>query len=194
MIVYEHNSWKSRGARLWKRAFDIFGPHLTLRRLFNLALVRAQYARRRPHVAGRPFMMYMEVSSICNLRCPGCLAHDPTYHARLMPFDEFRPILDRFAPNLVDLELYGWGEPFLNRDVFRMIRYAKRRNLFVRTSSNFNRFRPGDHERIVRSGLDQINASIDGTTQEVYSRYRVGASLDVAVGASPPSKQALAST
>lgn len=181
MVIYEHGSLKSRLARYYKRVFEIVLPNLNARRAWNLFKLSRDRARLRPHVTGRPHTIYLEVSSICNLRCPGCLSYDKTYHAHMLPLDEFRKILDHYAPWMVDLELYGWGEPFLNRDIFEMIRYAKGKRLFVRTSSNFNAFKEGDHEKIVQSGLNQINASLDGTTQEVYGQYRVGASLDKAL-------------
>jgi len=181
MVIYEHGSWRSRWSRLWKRLFHIIGPNLSVRRTVNILTMAADRAFLRPQVRGRPFTMYLEISSVCNLRCPGCLSHDKSYHARLMPLEEFWQILDHYAPYLVDLELYGWGEPFLNKQIFDMIRYAKRCCLFVRTSSNFNCFEPGDHERIVRSGLDQINASIDGVSPDTYEQYRIGGSLEVAL-------------
>lgn len=181
MVIYEHGSRSAAFARLVKRLCVIFGPHLTPTRLFNLLRMEFAKARRHTTVPGRPYVLFTEVSSICNLRCPGCLSHTGEYHAELMELDDFKRILDHYARWLIDLELYGWGEPFLNRNIFEMIAYAKAKNLFVRTSSNFNKLQPGDHERIVESGLDQINASLDGVTQETYEQYRVGASLEVAL-------------
>ena len=40
---------------------------------------------------------------------------------------------------------------------------------------------PGDASRIVDSGLDQLNASIDGATQATYALYRRGGSLATAL-------------
>ena len=40
---------------------------------------------------------------------------------------------------------------------------------------------PGDAERLVDSGLDQLNASLDGATQETYAAYRRGGSLVTAL-------------
>lgn len=91
-------------------------------------------------------------------------------------------MVDKYKDYLYDIELYSWGEPFLNKDIFDMIRYAKAKNIFVRTSSNFNTVKDKDIEEIVTSGLDQINISIDGTTEESYQIYRKGGRLSVVMG------------
>lgn len=183
MIIYQQRSLRSRLARIHKRLLHIVWPRLTARRAWNLAVCEAQKRLRSPRVAGRPYVLFMEICSLCQLDCPGCLSAQPGRHRRMMPLPEFQRLLDRFAPWLLDLELYGWGEPFLNRDIFGMIRHAKTRNLFVRTSTNGNAFQPGDAARLVESGLDQLNVSLDGATQETYAAYRVGARLDVALEA-----------
>jgi molybdenum cofactor biosynthesis enzyme MoaA len=181
MIVYEHGSWRSRLARWHKRLFSILGPHLTPRRAWNLAACELGRRLRLSRMPGRPYQLYVEVSSTCQLRCPGCLANAPGWERTLMDLATFRTVLDRFAPWLVNVELYGWGEPFLNRDLFAMIKAAKAKNLFTRTSTNCNVLEPGDAGRLVDSGLDQLNVSLDGATQATYGAYRRGGSLAVAL-------------
>jgi len=181
MIIYEHGSWRSRLARWHKRLFSILGPHLTPRRVWNLAACEFGRRLRLSRLPARPYQLYVEVSSICQLRCPGCLANAPGWERKLMDLSTFRTALDRFAPWLINVELYGWGEPFLNRDLFGMIKACKAKNLFTRTSTNCNAMQPGDAERLVDSGLDQLNASLDGATQETYAAYRRGGSLVTAL-------------
>jgi MoaA/NifB/PqqE/SkfB family radical SAM enzyme len=133
-------------------------------------------------VKGHPYVLYIEPASVCNLRCPGCLAYDDSYHKGLLTLESFKTVVDKYKDYLYDIELYSWGEPFLNKDIFDMIRYAKARNIFVRTSSNFNIVRDKDIEEIVTSGIDQINISIDGITEESYQIYRKGGRLSVVMG------------
>ncbi|NDY58660.1 radical SAM protein [Desulfovibrio sulfodismutans] len=183
MIVYEHGRWRSRLGRWRKRLFSILLPHLTPRRAVNLAACEMARMLRLSHVPARPCQLYVEVSSSCQLRCPGCLAYAPGWERRLMDMETFQAALDAFAPWLVNVELYGWGEPFLNRDIFRMIKVCKTKKLFTRTSTNGNAMQRGDAKRLVDSGLDQLNVSLDGATQETYARYRRGGSLATALAA-----------
>ncbi len=188
MIIYEQGSRAASFARLRKRLGHIAGPRLLdaahgPRRARNLWACERGKKRRTPRHHAKPYTLYMEVSSICQLQCPGCLSAEEGRHATLLPLDHFRALMARFAPWLIDLELYGWGEPFLNRAIFDMITDAKTRNLFVRTSTNCNAFKDDDPARIVDAGLDQLNCSLDGATQETYAAYRVGADLDRALTA-----------
>ena len=77
------------------------------------------------------------------------------------------------------LSLYSWGEPFLNPQIDRFIAYAHQKRIATIVSSNLNKpLTPEMAERLVRSGLDVLIVSLDGTTQDVYEVYRVNGHLD----------------
>ena len=70
-----------------------------------------------------------------------------------MSFNNFKWIVDSY--NFREVALHGWGEPLLNREIFRMIEYAKKRG--VRTSLTTNGTLVGDNiDNILNSGLDDI--------------------------------------
>jgi radical SAM protein with 4Fe4S-binding SPASM domain len=62
-----------------------------------------------------------------------------------------------------------------------MIRYISSKNIGVIMSSNLVRLSEGDIRELVDSGLEYLTVSLDGTTQEVYSQYRVRGNLDAAL-------------
>lgn len=116
------------------------------------------------------------VSNLCQLKCPLC----PTgidllnYPPQIMPLETFKAILDKL-PFISVAEIYRSGEPFLNQELPAMIRYARNRGITVVISSHFSFTRPDAFfEEIVLSGLDKLYISLDGTSQESYSHYRVG--------------------
>jgi len=37
----------------------------------------------------------------------------------------FKKVMDECGPYLWELDLFNWGEPFLNRQLFEMVRYSK---------------------------------------------------------------------
>jgi len=82
-------------------------------------------------------------------------------------------ILDRF-PYTVQVVLSNWGEPFLNKDIFRIIRAAKERDIRVQIESNFTLFDEAKSRALVESGLDVLVVALDGCSQETYEKYRVG--------------------
>ena len=60
-----------------------------------------------------------------------------------------------------------------------MIEYAKKKYyVYTRISTNLNILSEENAEKLVTSGLDYLTLSIDGASQETYSRYRVGGDFD----------------
>jgi len=130
---------------------------------------------RNERVLGHPFQLTLEPGNVCNLRCPLCPT--TTREARLpkgfLRFEDARRILERF-PYTVQLVLSNWGEPFLNKDIFRIVRLARERDIRVQIESNFTLFDEEKSRALVASGLDVLVVALDGASQETYERYRVG--------------------
>jgi len=121
-----------------------------------------------------PRTVRIEPTNICNLKCPLCInSKIPEKEKKHLRFDEFKFVLERLDCGRPDIILTNWGEPFLNPDIFKIIRYAKTRGHFVYVSTHLN-IREEMIDEIVRSGLDMICLSIDGLSHETYSRYRIG--------------------
>ena len=96
-----------------------------------------------------------------------------------MHFDTFKRTVDQIRDYCIWLSLYSWGEPFLNKEIDKYVAYAHDADIATIISSNLNKpLTPGMAERLIRSGLDVLIISLDGTTQEVYEVYRVGGYLD----------------
>lgn len=149
---------------------------LFLRKLSNYALLNAERMLGRQRVFGRPYYVVLDPTSACQLECPFC-GREPRPNTR-MSFAEFKRILDRIGSTCVNLELYNWGEPFLNTDILEMIRYATRRyRIHTRISSNLNVKNDALYRDLVSSGLNSLTCSIDGASQETYERYRVKGSF-----------------
>ncbi len=113
----------------------------------------------------------------CNLNCITCSEVTRGRTKKDMSFSEFKSILDQF-PYAIKLALQGVGEPLLNRDLFRMIRLAKERKIYVYFNSNGTLLDEENSNWLIQSGLDLINFSIDGGTKEVYEKIRRGASFE----------------
>lgn len=90
-----------------------------------------------------------------------------------MNFETFQKIIDELAPWLYKIRLYNWGEPFLHKDLYRMIVYAAENNIGTEISSTLNIFEGADAEKLVESGLELLVVSMDGADPATYARYRV---------------------
>jgi MoaA/NifB/PqqE/SkfB family radical SAM enzyme len=87
--------------------------------------------------------------------------------------------MDELGPYLFYLDLFNWGEPFINKDLIPMIEYLRPFSMFTSVSTNFDlRMTEGFAERIISSGLSRLIISADGASQESYEKYRVGGTFE----------------
>lgn len=89
----------------------------------------------------------------------------------------FHRVIDELANSLSYLTFYFQGEPFLHPNFLEMVKYASAKGIYTATSTNAHFLNEEQAYHTVKSGLDRIIISIDGTTQETYQSYRVGGQL-----------------
>jgi len=141
----------------------------------------ASWMLRRPIVWGQPFMLMIEPTNFCNLKCPLCPSGNGEMTRRRgnMELDDFKQLIDEVGDNLVLLMMWNQGEPFINKCFVEMVRYAHSKNIPTLTSTNGHYIRDlGQAKSVVESGLDEIIVSLDGVDQETYAKYRVGGQIE----------------
>ena len=125
----------------------------------------------------------VEPTTSCNLRCPECPSglRSFTRPTGMLDPDRLSGLLlgpEGLAKELVYLNLYFQGEPYLHPGMDDLVQVGKQAGLYVSTSTNAH-FIDGDRARsLVDSGIDRLIISIDGADQYAYSSYRVGGKLD----------------
>jgi radical SAM protein with 4Fe4S-binding SPASM domain len=142
------------------------------------------HALRTPIVWGRPISVMIEPVSRCNYQCPLCPigARELKRELGAMTLENFVRILNNLGPQVRTLALWNQGEPTINDKLPEMIRLAHDRGIYTMISTNASLLhRRNLIERLIQSGLEEINFSIDGLTQETYQVYRVGGRLDVVI-------------
>lgn len=122
-----------------------------------------------------PSFFLVETALACDLKCPECAIGSGmiTRDKGFMPFERFRIIADKIRPYAKCLYAFNWGEPLLNSDIFRIVRYA---SSFVPTciSTNGMSLTYEKAEELITSGVTEVIVSIDGVSQGTYEQYRVG--------------------
>lgn len=129
---------------------------------------------------GLPIKIGFEPTTSCNLRCPECPSglRSFTRPTGMLSIDLFHQVIDQLQAELIYLLLYFQGEPYLNKDFFRMAAYAHDKGIYSATSTNGHYLSPENAKKTVDSGLSEVIISIDGTTPETYSAYRIGGNLE----------------
>lgn len=125
-----------------------------------------------------PRVVRLELSSRCNLRCIHC----PTGIKKGSPrgdmsFEIFNRIIDELKKySGVDVAVpYHGGEPFLNKNIFEMIRTLKSIGIhFIKIDTNGMLISDKVISEIIESGIDLIYFSLDGRSPAENNRIRRG--------------------
>ncbi|QPJ65197.1 MAG: radical SAM protein [Candidatus Nitrohelix vancouverensis] len=158
---------------------------IDLRRRFNRLKIKLSYRLGISRLSSMPKMLNLDPTNHCNLKCPLCPTGlgDESVDRGTMKLEEYKKVVDKLGKWLQSVNLYSWGEPFLNKSVVDMVSYTANENkIRTITSSHFNNISDEQIEKLSVSGLDKIIVSVDGATQEVYEKYRVGGQIDAVFG------------
>ncbi len=124
-----------------------------------------------------PLRLDFENVSRCNFHCVMCTVSDWPHgrRARDLSLEEFKRILDD-QPGLLEIKVQGIGEPVMQGDpYFEMISHARARRIWVRTTTNASLLHLRDNARkLVDSGANEIQISVDGADRETFEAIRRG--------------------
>jgi MoaA/NifB/PqqE/SkfB family radical SAM enzyme len=166
-----------------KEFLRFFLKTITAKRLLNALLVYIGFYFSRFFKSakpwGMPISLSIEPTTACNLGCPECPSGLKQFSRDTgnLKADNFNRWLDQLSPTLSYLNFYFQGEPFIHNDILDFISKASQKGIYTSTSTNAHFITEKRAQEIVKSGLDRILISIDGTTQEVYEQYRVHGTL-----------------
>ena len=129
-----------------------------------------------------PFVIFVDPSDACNFKCRFCptsdrdLMHSVGRPWKQLSFDLFKKIADDISlfPHKVEvLRLYKDGEPLLNKRLVDMIKYAKEVGASNRidTTTNAALLTKERGKAIAEAGLDRINISIYGVSNDHYTNF-----------------------
>lgn len=133
-----------------------------------------------------PFIIYIEPSGVCNLRCKFCpqAVEDKTIKKSVMSFDTWVKAIDdiaTFPRRLKVLRVCGNGETLVNRDIVPMLIYAKSIDITERIELVTNGTLLTDHlatelpryaDRIVVSVYDLDNQRLLENVRKLYEHRR----------------------
>jgi radical SAM protein with 4Fe4S-binding SPASM domain len=126
-----------------------------------------------------PIHLDIESTSICNLDCPMCPYPEMQIKKGNMNFELFQKIIDQCDGKVFDVLLHMYGEPLINKDIFKMIRYAKDRGVRITSlSTNLTLLTKEKSGKLIEAGLDKITLSFDGTDKETFEQVRKGANFE----------------
>lgn len=117
----------------------------------------------------------IELTNVCDLECGFCETLVMKRPKGMMSLKTFKQVVDQCAKMGVrSAKLNLWGESLLNKNLGKMIQYAKENSdLTLQFNANANRLSAKLARQLVTYGLDRMTISVDGITKETYEKLRV---------------------
>ncbi|MBP7654711.1 radical SAM protein [Candidatus Dependentiae bacterium] len=130
-----------------------------------------------------PLFLDIEVTSVCNLKCPFCAT---TFRGNIiekgfMKIELLKKIIDEGS----EKGLYGCkfnirGEPLLHKEIDKFVEYSKKKGLIdVYFNTNAQLLTYDMSLKLIDAGLDRISISIESYKKEIYEKYRFPGKFDV---------------
>ncbi len=130
-------------------------------------------------------MLKIEPTPFCQLHCPHCHHSNPNLNKKFtlkdnLTLNKLKQIIEPLKKKLIWVSLSHRGEPFLNSEILDCIEYLHENRISVSFPTNFSiKLNDEKIERLVKSGLDKLFVSLDGATEETYSKYRIGGNFNL---------------
>ena len=128
-------------------------------------------------IRNKPVIAQIEPTSMCNLKCEMCIRDKIGVPIGSMNFENFKKIL-RKLDCLFKISLSGQGEPLLNKNLFRMIKYANQKGILVNTSTNATLLNEEAIQKICEVDIGEITISMESPEAKNYEKIRKGAKFE----------------
>lgn len=134
-----------------------------------------QYQISRPEAA-------IDIAGMCNVECTSCPRGNmkSLLPEGCMSFRTYTKVLNKLLidiPHLINIELYTWGEPFLNPEIAQIIEFTKS-HLPCTVSTNL--LLTDSIEPVLKANPSQLNVTVNGYKEQYESNMK-GASWELLV-------------
>lgn len=131
---------------------------------------------RKQEIRDYPLLIDLELSSLCNLKCPMCYTNTESFKKKVkkgfMDFALFKKIIDEVAGKVYAIRLSLRGEATLHKEICEFTQYAKEKGIKeISTLTHGGNLSLDFFQQFSKAGIDWITISVDGTDQE-YNKIR----------------------
>lgn len=157
------------------RNLSSIADYLTYKKVINYLKYLNDFRKRQIVTSSFPPMITFQASAYCNSNCRLCPVglgiKGP--EKGFLKFDVFSKVINEASEYLTTILFADWGEPFLNLNIFNMIKYAEAKRIITRASSNLLWFKSEDDlKELLDCGLSFLTISLHGVSRETYDAYQ----------------------
>ena len=143
----------------------------------NWIQLREALENKRPNFSAYPVRATLQTTELCNLQCPMCQISRPGRKLHKMTKVTLENVARELFPYLVEVHPTNIGEPLLDENFDLLCSLLRKYGVLLDLTTNGTLLTPQKIQTILPILLD-VKVSVDGVTQEVFERYRKGASFD----------------
>lgn len=157
-----------------RKYLSFLGAIFVKKRLLNVVFNLILFMFKKETLKTRPSVMMIEPTNRCNFSCSLCVLGSGLDKRPFMDlsFGRYKNIIDGFSDYIIWVMLYIQGEPLLNRDIFKMIRYSKKKKIYISLSTNGYFLNQENIKQVLDSGLDHMTISLDAAREDTYKKYK----------------------
>ena len=129
-----------------------------------------------------PIIAHLAITNVCNMNCQYCSVKN--IHSKIrngLSTEEYKKIIDK----LVDIGTFQigitGGEPTTRNDLVELVKYIADKNVACNLTTNGFNVPEELIIRLKKSGLTQVQISLDSYKKEVHEKYRTKGSFDKAM-------------
>ncbi len=122
------------------------------------------------HAFAGPEHVVIDLTNRCNNNCVGCWTKSPllgdnkpeqSWHKQQLDTNLVLQLIDELATlGTAIIRFTGGGEPFLHKDILKLIEAVKRSDMFCAVTTSLNMIDSCGIDRIIDSGLDELSVSL----------------------------------
>lgn len=130
-----------------------------------------------------PNTLRIETTNACNAKCVICPHQKMQRPVSYMDDALYNRIIDECSEyNCSSVHLHNFGEPLLDKQLSKRVRYAKKKGLKrVIIFSNGSLLTAYKANELIDAGLDEIKISFDGATKQEFEQIRLPLKFDTIV-------------
>lgn len=143
----------------------------------NLLLLRISRFLKLKHCYGQPAHAQIETTTYCNAKCIMCsrtfkkesLDGKPKH----MTLEVFKKVI-RKLPHCTKVLLHGFGEPLLNPEIGKIIKFCKKNGISSNFATNASLLTRSIGKELIAKGLDSISISMENADPKKFEKTRAG--------------------
>jgi|TARA_B100001964_G_scaffold197281_1_gene222248 pyrroloquinoline quinone biosynthesis protein E len=124
--------------------------------------------------------MDIEPTTGCNFRCTMCQVSEENFIAKNLDFEIFKKVVDE-NKQLLKIKLQGIGEPFVNKNFFKMVDFASSKGICSEMTTNGSLLTEKNINYLIKSKLSRVTVSIDGATPATFEKIRINSNFQKVV-------------